>query len=206
MPKTSAKELQRRKEAARRHDAEKKRIDAKIAEMEKHGSSEQQIRDALGPLVPTRLDALDPLFPPNMDAATEFIVNRMLPSTTKSKTSKKVKRGSSRLNRAWNSIYDALDSALIELSQSDIPLDDQWRHSIAAAFHRRAFRNPESVVKSKRRVEAKLVASLKRLLKERGETALDAEGRVAEAFGLRDVDSLRKRIRRTRKIIQRTNK
>jgi hypothetical protein len=198
MPKTSAKELQRRKEAARRHDA----LKAKIAEMEKQGLSEQQIRDALGPLVPTPLDALDPLFPQRMDPAMEFLVNRMLRSTTESKPRRKVNRGSSRLNRAWDSIYDALDRALIELSQSDIPHDGQWRRWIAAAFHRRAFRSQASVVKSKRRVEANFVARSKRLLEERGETATEAEARVAKAFGLKDIDSLRKRIRRSRKIIQ----
>jgi hypothetical protein len=194
MPKTSAKELQRRKEAAQRHDAQK----AKIAKMRKEGLSDQQIRKALEPLGPDRiLDTLDPLFPPKMDAATEFIVNRMLSSTTASKPRRKVNRGSSPLNRAWDSIYDALDSALIELTKSDIPLDDQWRPLIAAAFARRAYRSPASVGKSKRRVEASLAASLKRLLKERGET--DAEQQVAEALGLKDIDSLRKRRRRDRK-------
>jgi hypothetical protein len=193
MPKTSAKEIQRRKAAARRPDVQH-RIEAKKPETKEQGLSERQIRNTLGAWLP-----------PKKDAALEFIVNLILsppPTAAVAKPKTKAKRGSSELNRRWDSIYDALDRALIELLRSDIPLDDQTRRWIATSFHRRAFRNPESVTKSKRRVEANFVAYLKRLAKGRAETALEAEWKVAEALGLKDVDSLRKRIRRIHKIIQ----
>ena len=53
MPKTSAKELQRRKEAARRQDEHRRRMEAQIAEMEKQGFCAEQIEDALH-LIPVK--------------------------------------------------------------------------------------------------------------------------------------------------------
>jgi hypothetical protein len=62
MPKTSAKELEARKERARLQDEHRQQVEAQIAELEKQGLSAEQIRDAFGLWFPEYPPAMQLLF------------------------------------------------------------------------------------------------------------------------------------------------
>jgi hypothetical protein len=176
MPKTSAKELQRRKEAARLQDRQMlrqlllqdKQLLEQIHEMRKQGDADGAWRAV----------TLAQLSPP-----MAFILNRVW-----SLRHKEFER--------------AVHRAIVHLLLSDIPLDhdSRAREFIASVFYALAFSSSATKARARREYEARYVAHMKKDFMERGEkSALEAEEWIADSLGLKSVDALRKRIQRARR-------
>jgi hypothetical protein len=170
MPKTSAKEIEARKQAARLQDEQRLWIEVKIAELQKQGWTTDQICEEVGLLTP-----------PEFSPAMQFLLDRTKGVDV-------------------SVFDDEMHRAMVDLLLSDMPLDlDRLtRQLIAYRLSRLAFPNPPKEKLQKRRMEADVAASLKRRYQERGMTALEAEQTVAENLGLTSVDALRKKRQRAR--------
>jgi hypothetical protein len=168
MSKTSAKELEARKQAARRQEEQRQRLEAKIADLQKQGWSAEQICDEVGLWIP-----------PEESPAIQFLLDRMKGVEV-------------------SVFDDEMHRAMIDLLRSDTPLDRTSRQWIADLFFRLAFPNRADEAQGKRRVEAAAAELMKRCYQERGMTALEAEEAVAEDLGLKSVDALRKRMQRAK--------
>jgi hypothetical protein len=183
MPKTSAKELQRRKEAAR---LQQQRIEAQTAKLQKQGLSAEQIRDALGL----------PKMSPSMQFLYDRIGGHLFADVIRDMPADVSLRDANVLD-LMDDFERKLELAMVDLLRSDIPLDRESRRWIANRFLILA--TPNAVTKAQKTMEARFATDLKRELEERGATAYEAEQRVAEFLGLPSVDALRKKVQRARK-------
>jgi hypothetical protein len=168
MPKTSAKELATRKKRAALEAEHRQWVEARIAKLEKQGWSSEQISDELGLWIP-----------PESSSAKQFLLDRL--------------KGVDDAN-----MYDEMHRGMVDLLRSDIPLDPQSRQRVADLFERLAFPDAKAKLHMKNRGFAFAVAEMKRLYRDQGKTAGEAENDIAEAFGL-TVETLRQRMLRARK-------
>ena len=166
MPKTSAKELATRKKRARLEAKMRQWDEAQIAKLENQGLSTEQICDELGLWIP-----------PESSSAKQFLLDRLMGVTVED-------------------FDDAMHRAMVELLRGDIPLDTQSRQWVADLFERLAFPDAKAKQHMENTVFASAVAVLKRLYRDKGKTAEEAENAVVKAFGLTSVGALRRRIQR----------
>jgi hypothetical protein len=148
----------------------RRRLEAKIAELEKRGEITDAELEDLG----LRVAPISP--------ATKFMMERL------NKISPNDPEFTSKSNLA-----------IVDLVASNVPLDSRTRSLIAGTLHNLFFPNAPRDRRQKKLLEAEIVEGMKRQLLRQGMTVTEAERLIVKnkMFGIAGVSALRKRIQRS---------
>ncbi|MBV8112330.1 MAG: hypothetical protein JO012_21460 [Hyphomicrobiales bacterium] len=176
--KTAKAELQRRKAAAAEQDQRRAEIEAKIAQgrVKLIEWEEAVVRTLMGETLPDDCLVAAPPFSPAM----QFLMDRVRDVHV------------DQFDAAWR-------RAMIDLLQSDVPLDKGARGHVAGELWR--LTNPEAAKKTKLRAKLEFIESLRAEAARRGETLEKADDEIAKNLKHSSGPALRRWMQRTAKVL-----